>query len=224
MRSILLCICMMFASLTLHAESVSGIRLDAGYNLMVVYVDGKQVNLPTSSCFIANLSPGTYLIEVFDANRYVRSKYNYRGTRLYRRNVRYRGNGVVDIQVDGFEAGGSRPYPDVDTPYPDDYYPHGVMNARVFEEFCQTLKKESFTSNKFKIIETAVVNTRFTSEQCMRIVEYFTFESDQVKLMKKIYPVVVDKESFFKVISTLTYSSSKNDVNNFIKEYHERRR
>ena len=40
--------------------------------------------------------------------------------------------------------------------------------------------------------------------------------------MKKMYPRIVDKEAFFTVIATLTFSSNNDEMNKFVQNYGRR--
>ena len=47
------------------AQPVSGIRLMAEIIPILVYFGGRQMCYPTTTCFVANLKPGNYTIEVY---------------------------------------------------------------------------------------------------------------------------------------------------------------
>ena len=72
MRKIIISFCILFAALSLQAQSVNGIRIDGGNTPILVYLGGNQICLPTTTCFIANLNPGHYTVEVF-ATRFTRA-------------------------------------------------------------------------------------------------------------------------------------------------------
>lgn len=55
----------MLAALSLKAQPVSGIRIDGGDTPILVYFGGRQMCYPTTTCFVANLKPGNYTIEVY---------------------------------------------------------------------------------------------------------------------------------------------------------------
>ena len=225
MRSLILSMCFVCSSFVMHAQSVSGIRVDAGDNLVIVYLDGRQVSLPTSSCFIANLTNGRYAVEVYDANSYREGKYNYRGKLVYRESVVYRGRGIKDLIIDDYvEDQLVQPsYPEYSY-YPDSYYPRGVMDPQSFNTFLKTLKDETFESSQLKMLETAVINTRFTSDQCVRILQLCDFDNERIKFMKLLYPAVVDKQNFFKVVNLLDFDLNINEISRFIKDYHKTHR
>ena len=58
MRKIIISFCILFAALSLQAQSVNGIRIDGGNTPILVYLGGNQICLPTTTCFIAILNPG----------------------------------------------------------------------------------------------------------------------------------------------------------------------
>ena len=70
------------------------------------------------------------------------------------------------------------------------------------------MKNEPFEKDRMGLITTALANSDFTSEQCLQLVKFYTFDNERLKIMKMMYPNIVDKEAFFTVIGTLTFSSS----------------
>lgn len=83
MRKIIISFCILFAALSLQAQSVNGIRIDGGNTPILVYLGGNQICLPTTTCFIANLNPGHYTVEVF-ATRFTRAGERvWKGEKLY---------------------------------------------------------------------------------------------------------------------------------------------
>ena len=63
MRKIIISFCILFAALSLQAQSVNGIRIDGGNTPILVYLGGNQICLPTTTCFIANLNPDIILLK-----------------------------------------------------------------------------------------------------------------------------------------------------------------
>ena len=101
MRKIIISFCILFAALSLQAQSVNGIRIDGGNTPILVYLGGNQISLPTTTCFIANLNPGHYTVEVY-ATRFTRpGERVWKGEKLYKDYVYFDGRGVKEIWVDG---------------------------------------------------------------------------------------------------------------------------
>ena len=84
------------------------------------------------------------------------------------------------------------------------------------------LKKEPFEDDRMALLNTALANSDFTSAQCLQVTKLYTFDDDRMAIMKKMYPRIVDKEAFFTVIATLTFSSNKDEMNKFVQNYGRR--
>ena len=87
-----------------------------------------------------------------------------------------------------------------------------VMNDQLFKTFYNNLKKEPFEDDRMALLNTALANSDFTSAQCLQVTKLYTFDDDRMAIMKKMYPRIVDKEAFFTVIATLTFSSNKDEM------------
>ena len=194
----------------LQAQSISGIRVDAGNNLVLVYVNGKQISLPTSSCFIANLHQGRYALEVYDTQAYGPGRPLVRGKLMYRESVYYKGYGIKEIRVSNC--------------VPDRFDQMNVLSPELFDEFYRTLKRETFFRARLKMLERTVIHTRFTCAQCKRILHLCDFDNERLPFMKVLYPAVVDKQNFFTVIRKFDFNANKEEMHRFIKQYHQRYR
>ena len=217
MRKIIISFCILFAALSLQAQSVNGIRIDGGNTPILVYLGGNQICLPTTTCFIANLNPGHYTVEVF-ATRFTRAGERvWKGEKLYKDLVYFDGRGVTEIWVDGRdnmrpEQGEHRP----------GYGYNRVMNDQLFQTFYKEMKNEPFKDDRMKLLNAALAGSDFTSAQCLQLTKLYTFDDDRMEIMKIMYPRIVDKEAFFTVINTLTFSSSKEKMKDFIIGYGKR--
>ena len=223
MRKIIISFCILFAALSLQAQSVNGIRIDGGNTPILVYLGGNQICLPTTTCFIANLNPGHYTVEVY-ATRFTRpGERVWKGEKLYKDYVYFDGRGVKEIWVDGRDN--MRPErpgrPDQGEHRPGYGY-NRVMNDQLFKTFYNNLKKEPFEDDRMALLNTALANSDFTSAQCLQVTKLYTFDDDRMAIMKKMYPRIVDKEAFFTVIATLTFSSNKDEMNKFVQNYGRR--
>lgn len=224
MRKIIISFCILLAALSLKAQSINGIRIDGGSTPILVYLEGNQISLPTTTCFIANLRQGYYTIEVF-ASRFTRpGERTWTGDRLLKERVFFNGSGVKDIFVNDrndndFRPG--RPGPSIDRPSYDRY--DRVMSDRLFQKFFDDFKNEPFDKGRMNLLNAALANSDFTSEQCLQIVNFYTFDKERMKIMKLMYPRIVDKQAFFIIINTLTFPSSKEEMNKFVRDFNDRR-
>ena len=223
MRKIIISFCILFAALSLQAQSVNGIRIDGGNTPILVYLGGNQICLPTTTCFIANLNPGHYTVEVF-ATRFTRAGERvWKGEKLYKDLVYFDGRGVTEIWVDGRDNMRSeRPGRPEQGEHRPGYGYNRVMNDQLFQTFYKEMKNEPFKDDRMKLLNAALAGSDFTSAQCLQLTKLYTFDDDRMEIMKIMYPRIVDKEAFFTVINTLTFGSSKEKMKDFIIGYGKR--
>ena len=223
MRKIIISFCILFAALSLQAQSVNGIRIDGGNTPILVYLGGNQICLPTTTCFIANLNPGHYTVEVF-ATRFTRAGERvWKGEKLYKDLVYFDGRGVTEIWVDGRDnMRPERPGRPEQGEHRPGYGYNRVMNDQLFQTFYKEMKNEPFKDDRMKLLNAALAGSDFTSAQCLQLTKLYTFYDDMIEIMKIMYPRIVDKEAFFTVINTLTFSSSKEKMKDFIIGYGKR--
>ena len=223
MRKIIISFCILFAALSLQAQSVNGIRIDGGNTPILVYLGGNQICLPTTTCFIANLNPGHYTVEVF-ATRFTRAGASvWNGEKLYTAFVYFDGRGVTEIWVDGRDnMRPERPGRPEQGEHRPGYGYNRVMNDQLFQTFYKEMKNEPFKDDRMKLLNAALAGSDFTSAQCLQLTKLYTFDDDRMEIMKIMYPRIVDKEAFFTVINTLTFSSSKEKMKDFIIGYGKR--
>ena len=223
MRKIIISFCILFAALSLQAQSVNGIRIDGGNTPILVYLGGNQICLPTTTCFIANLNPGHYTVEVF-ATRFTRAGERvWKGEKLCKDLVYFDGRGVTEIWVDGRDnMRPERPGRPEQGEHRPGYGYNRVMNDQLFQTFYKEMKNEPFKDDRMKLLNAALAGSDFTSAQCLQLTKLYTFDDDRMEIMKIMYPRIVDKEAFFTVINTLTFSSSKEKMKDFIIGYGKR--
>ena len=223
MRKIIISFCILFAALSLQAQSVNGIRIDGGNTPILVYLGGNQICLPTTTCFIANLNPGHYTVEVF-ATRFTRAGERvWKGEKLYKDLVYFDGRGVTEIWVDGRDnMRPERPGRPEQGEHRPGYGYNRVMNDQLFQTFYKEMKNEPFKDDRMKLLNAALAGSDFTSAQWLQLTKLYTFDDDRMEIMKIMYPRIVDKEAFFTVINTLTFSSSKEKMKDFIIGYGKR--
>lgn len=225
MRKIIISFCILLAALSLKAQSISGIRIDGGNTPILVYFGGNQMCMPTTTCFVANLKSGYYTIEVYSTRFSRPGERVWKGERLYNERVYFNGNGVTEIVVDGRDEirpdnRPGRPGHGGHRPNYDRY--NRVMSDQLFQTFFDNVKNEPFEKDRIALINAALASSDFTTAQCLQLVKFYTFDNERMKIMKMIYPRVVDKEAFFTVINVLTFSSNKEKMYAFVKEYSER--
>lgn len=213
-RKLILSFCFLLATLTLMAASIDGIRVESPDRPIIVFIDGQQMCTPTFSCFVANLRGGSYRVEVYAARNGGRPG---RENLLYDERVHYSGMNVKDIFI-GNDKETDR--------HPEGHHRPSVSRERVmsrdsFEQFMSSLKKQTFESERNALLDNALIMSYFTVDQCKRLLGFCTFDSERIKMMKKLYPRVSDKPNFFSLIAELTFQSDKDDMNRYIKSFRE---
>lgn len=226
MKKTFISLCLLLVSFTIQAQSLQGIRIESKEQSVIVYINEQPVCTPTSSCFVTNLNSGNYRVEVYSNRLPERpSLLEKRKYLLHSESVNYRGRGIHDIVLkkdynSGKEQNDRRPHTDKGSHNKPSQ--ERVMNEDSFETFLRTLKKESLSHTRLKMIENTLATTQYTSKQCEQIVRLYTFDMDKSKVMKLIYPHIVDKQEFFMVIDKLSSSFEKDRMYEFVKEYHEK--
>lgn len=206
-RHWLLSICLAWAALSVvKAAPIDGIRVESPSCKVVVMIDGQQVCLPTHSCFVANLR-GSCRVEVYEASS--RGGNPRRGKLLHEERVSCSAGEVKEI----FVSGSGKPGGHWDAP---------VMSPAAFEKFMGLVKKQDFDSERREVIDHALRTSLFTTDQCIRMMDLYDFDREKKQLMKKIYPKIVDKPNFYYAIDKLDFLSDRREVENFIKQYHEK--
>jgi hypothetical protein len=92
-----------------------------------------------------------------------------------------------------------------------------AMSSRIFEQFKQTLRNESFDNTRLSLAKQTIGSNFFTSLQVKEIVSIFSFETSKLEIAKYAYAFTVDKGSYFVVNDAFTYGNSKEELSNFIR-------
>ncbi|NDV83067.1 DUF4476 domain-containing protein [Bacteroides sp. 51] len=208
MRKYIVLFCLSLLALSMYAASIYGIRIESDGRDMIVFVDGQQVCTPTTSCFIANLKSGLYKIEVFESVPSQRKGPGRTGELLFRDRIYYNEYTMKDISVRGNNSHHA--------------YRDNIMPPDTFAQFLRSLKDQNFDDNRDKLLATTMVTSDFTSEQYIEMAKIYTFDKGKINMMKTVYPRIVDKQNFFMVIETLTFKMDKDQIHEFVKEYHQR--
>lgn len=91
------------------------------------------------------------------------------------------------------------------------------MNSRDFNMVVESIEKEWLETNKLKSAGQIVKTNNLTSAQVKQLVRLFSFESNKLELAKQAYQNTVDKQNYHLVADELSFSTSKTDLNRFIR-------
>lgn len=95
----------------------------------------------------------------------------------------------------------------------------GVMTSGEFNRVLQSIDKEWLESNKLKSALNVVKNNMLTSKQVKELVLLFSFENNKLELARQAYGNTVDKRNYDDVINLLTFSSSRSELERYIRSY-----
>lgn len=87
-----------------------------------------------------------------------------------------------------------------------------------FSQFLETVRNESFDSNRLKIAKTYANQTALTAEQIKQIATTFSFDSNRLEWAKTAYNSCVDKGNYFLLKNTFSFSSNYTDLMDYINQ------
>ncbi len=168
-------------------------EINSGRNILSIYKNGfliyrTRISVPRSSRMILNLS------------------YNS----LYLMDV-YRIYNQDDVWIDDIY---------IDDSYNDDFgYGRLEMNAQEFGLFKRRLKSVNFDKDRIELIEMQLsTGTEFRAAQIREIMKTFDFEKGKLRIAKKLYLHCIDSRNYYLVMDEFDFSSSKRELNRFIRE------
>ena len=85
-----------------------------------------------------------------------------------------------------------------------------------FMEIKRLIENETFEDNKLTIARQATAAELLTVDQIIEITNLFTFEDSRLEYLKFAYDHCYDPSKYYKVNSALTYSSSIEELNQYI--------
>ena len=174
----------------MEARSPQGVRVAVPGESVTVYLDGKQVSEPASSCFIARVKRGDHRIEVR----------NSRGEVIYNEVVRCRKNRVEQIRL-ASRTGVAK-----------------QLDKKKFDEVLKMIEQESFGEGKNAILSMVIGENGLSTEQIRRILTTYSFDDNKLEALKMCYPSVVDPENYYTLASVFTFASSKKKMAAFLQQ------
>ncbi|MBK8848111.1 MAG: DUF4476 domain-containing protein [Bacteroidetes bacterium] len=90
------------------------------------------------------------------------------------------------------------------------------MSDTQFEDLRRTVCNQNFDDTKLSIALAALRINKISSRQVAILMREFTFESNRLAFAKSAYQSTVDRENYFMVNNEFTFSSSINELNEYI--------
>lgn len=109
--------------------------------------------------------------------------------------------------------------PDRDT-YPDRDNRYGrPMSDQSFAALKATLANERFDNSRVTIAKQVIDQNYFTADQVKQLLQMYSFDNYKLDLAKYAYKNTVNKQDYFILYEVFTFSSSKDDLANFIRQF-----
>lgn len=93
------------------------------------------------------------------------------------------------------------------------------MSNEAFEKFKLSLRNEGFDDTRMKIAKQVISQNSFTAKQVTETMQQLAFESSKLEIAKFAYEYTRDRGSYFLVNDALAYSSSKQELSEYIESY-----
>lgn len=94
---------------------------------------------------------------------------------------------------------------------------HAAMPASDFAEAKDQVKKASFADDKIRIAKQITEANCLSVAQIKEITKLFSFEDNKLDYLKFAYDFTFEKNKYYMVNDVLNFSSSKEDLDNYIK-------
>lgn len=91
-----------------------------------------------------------------------------------------------------------------------------VMSAQDFSTLQQMVSNASFEETRMTLIKQAIGERAVTTQQVLSLMQMMSFESTRLELAKWAYAKTIDRENYFIVNQGFSFSSSTNDLANFM--------
>ncbi len=84
-------------------------------------------------------------------------------------------------------------------------------------QFVKSVENQSFDKDKVLHIKTHLVKRCLKSSQIITIVKLISFDESRLDIAKSLYENCIDKQNYFTINDALSFSTSRNQLNDFIK-------
>ena len=89
------------------------------------------------------------------------------------------------------------------------------MDAATFEQFKETVRKQSFDANKVTVIKNSAATSHFSSAQVADLLALLSFDSYRLVVAKYCYDYVTDKSNYFKTYDKFQMESYAKELSNY---------
>ena len=246
--TLLMAIFISMASFAIPVQSKLSITVVGHQNIQIM-VDNNRYQGQENSIVLNNLQPGSHTIKVYSSRNQKRSIWgNNNNTRLiYSSSVYIRpgyytgitidrnGKALIDERAirsnrrnddrDDYKNNGrynerNDRFDERDNRYNEkNDYNRKPVTEQSFSSMVQTLRREYSENSRLALAMQLVDRNYFTSGQVKYMMELFSFENNKLELAKYAYRNTTDQRNYFVVYDALSYSSSKEQLAEYIRRY-----
>lgn len=214
-----------------NVQALSTLEIKAqGQLYFSVSVDGRLYPNPVKHFSLASMQPGMHRVEIFTD---VRQGYQMHRQRIYAGDVHIEAGALVTAIIDqmgrfyvksvkflpAYTSPIYEPYPAYPQypAYPTCAIPAPMpMQSQAFNQLLSVIDNQWFESGKLQVAQQALSANYFTSMQVVEMMERFWFEETKLQLAKEAYVKVVDPQSYFIVNDVFWFSSSVDELNQYL--------
>jgi uncharacterized protein DUF4476 len=215
-------------ALTAHAHSDDGIICITNLSpqRITIEVDGRRYS-DNNSITIGDLATGYHMVKIYGESPR-RNGFLQKPTIIYNKNVYVKPKFYIDIIVNRFgralvdeqmmndswyNENGQHTQPETNNDIPR------AIDDETFTALKQTISRESFDDSRLTIAKSIIDQNYFTAAQAKQLVQLFVFESNKVQIAKYMYGKTIDKKNYFVVYSAFTFSKSKEELAEYIRNF-----
>ena len=83
------------------------------------------------------------------------------------------------------------------------------MSEKDFQFLYKIIKKKSFDDDRMEILGVGVLDNYFTCHQCVRLMSFYKFDDDKLKILRIMVGHIVDLENHHDILKRLDFDSNK---------------
>ena len=200
-------------------------------NPVRVIIDGRNyaANGNNNSVTINDVRAGYHTIKIYQqrSNRSSR-RFSRNMELIYDARIQVRSKVHTDIIINRFGRAfvderqmNADYYSDHDDDQYLDEYATDVqpMNNFNFNQFRESLRQESFDNTRLTLAQQTIDANHFSAAQVKELVRLFSFEENKLALAKYAFRNTVDRQNYSVVNEEFSYSSSKEQLAQYIREF-----
>ena len=228
--TLLMAIFISLASFANAVQSKLSITVVGNRNIEIM-VDNNRYQSNDNSVVINTLQAGSHTIKVYDLKSKGRNIFRNNAKLLYSSTIYVRPGYHIDVTIDrnGKAIMNERPIRgngrnrDWNDDYRDDNrnnnrkgYTGRAVTSQQFSNMVQTLRREFSENSRLVLAKQLIDRNQFSSDQVKSMMQLFSFENARLELAKYAYRNTTDQRNYFVVYDALSYSSSKEQLANYL--------